>query len=29
MFDTPMNEILQNENIYPYEVFFRENKSKL
>jgi len=29
MFDTPMIENLQNENINPYEVFFRENKSKL
>jgi glycosyltransferase involved in cell wall biosynthesis len=29
MFDTPMKENLDNENAYPYEVFFRENKSKL
>lgn len=29
MFDTPMLENLHNENAYPYEVFFRENKSKL
>ena len=29
MFDTPMIENLHNENAYPYEVFFRENKSKL
>jgi hypothetical protein len=29
MFDTPMVENINNENVYPYEVFFRENKSKL
>ena len=29
MFDTPMDEVLTNETQYPYEIFFRENKSKL
>lgn len=29
MFDTPMIESLTNENLYPYETFFRNNKSKL
>ena len=29
MFDTPMDEILTNENQYPYERFFRENKNNL
>lgn len=29
MFDTPMDENLHNENSYPYEEFFRENKLKL
>jgi len=29
MFDTPMNQILNNIKQYPYENFFRENKTKL
>jgi len=29
MFDTPMDEVLTNENQYPYEIFFRENKNNL
>jgi hypothetical protein len=29
MFDTPMVEVLKCENQYPYETFFRENKSNL
>lgn len=29
MFDTPMKENIVNEDAYPYEKFFRENKSKL
>jgi predicted glycosyltransferase involved in capsule biosynthesis len=29
MFDTPMDEVLVNENQYPYEKYFRENKKNL
>jgi hypothetical protein len=29
MFDTPMDEVLTNENQYPYERFFRNNKKNL
>jgi hypothetical protein len=29
MFDTPMKEQIQNNAQYPYEIFFRDNKSKI
>ena len=29
MFDTPMEQILEDTNQYPYEKFFKENKDKL
>ena len=29
MFDTPMNQNLEDINQYPHEEFFRENKDKL
>jgi len=29
MFDTPMDQLLEDTNQYPYEKFFRENKDKL
>jgi hypothetical protein len=29
MFDTPMSEMVLNENQYPYESFFRNNKNNL
>jgi hypothetical protein len=29
MFDTPMKEQIQNNAQYPYEIFFRDNKTKI
>ena len=29
MFDTPMNQLLEDVNQYPHEEFFRKNKNNL